>query len=330
MFDTRPHLTVENVLSRVNDYTIFKTYCNNFDKIDEKFVSEFRSETVPSAMITSFDGKLWYKDFGTNDKAMTCLSFVMYKFGLTFRECLLKINSDFNLNLYAKEGDYKTKPTEIYKIYKPPKIKDKPLRTTIRIKARPLNKKDLEFWGKFNINESLLRYYCVEPTQWIEVNEVRIPTPSYCYSYFLGIKDDFYYYKIYSPFSKTAKWISNASGIYQGYTQLPESGDILIITKSLKDVMVLASFKLPAIAPQTETIIIDKQLDEELKSRFKLIYILFDTDNQGRIGSKQNVTENGYLPIFVPEESQCKDISDYIACYGVDKTKSLINGLLNL
>ena len=63
---------------------------------------------------------------------------------------------------------------------------------------------------------------------------------------------------------------------------LPKSGDdYVVITKSLKDVMVLYEFNIPAIAPNSETLFIsDKQL-EKLKSKFKNIVVFYYNDCVG-------------------------------------------------
>lgn len=50
---------------------------------------------------------------------------------------------------------------------------------------------------------------------------------------------------------------------------LPESGDILIITKALKDVMVLYEYGIPAIAPCSENLFITEAQYNHLKERFK-------------------------------------------------------------
>ena len=55
--------------------------------------------------------------------------------------------------------------------------------------------------------------------------------------------------KIYQPYSNF-KWLSNTSASdLQGLSQLPDRGDTLVITKSLKDVMCLDIWDIPAIAP---------------------------------------------------------------------------------
>ena len=47
------------------------------------------------------------------------------------------------------------------------------------------------------------------------------------------------HFKIYKPYAdKYTKWRNNLTELdIQGYKQLPKTGDILVITKSMKDVM---------------------------------------------------------------------------------------------
>lgn len=329
MFDNRLSLTKDNILSKITEYTIFKNYCNNFEEVGKKFKSEFRSESLPSAMITYHNGRLWYKDFGSNDKAIDCFGFIQYKYGLDFKQSLLKINIDFKLNLHYDEN---TKPIELIETtvinYNTPKLQDKLSETYIRVKVRNWYDRDIKFWYRYNISREILERYYVQPLEWFSINNTRIVAPGFCYSFYFGKKGEKYYYKIYSPYSTKNKWVTNAANKIQGLIQLPKKGNILVITKSMKDVMVLSSFGIPAIAPQTETIVIDRDLDDNLKQRFENIFILFDNDKTGKIGSLKNVEANNYTPIFVPIESNCKDISDYVLEYGAEETKSLLTKLL--
>lgn len=83
-------------------------------------------------------------------------------------------------------------------------------------------------------------------------------------------------FKIYRPLAdKYHKWRNNLTEYdIQGYKQLPEKGDILIITKSLKDVMCLCKMGIPAVSPASESTFIPNIALEELKKRFKRIIIL--------------------------------------------------------
>ena len=57
--------------------------------------------------------------------------------------------------------------------------------------------------------------------------------------------------------------------------------DYLVITKSLKDVMVLYEYGIPAIAPNSETIFVTEAQYQKLKNRFKRIYLFYDSDYAG-------------------------------------------------
>ena len=72
--------------------------------------------------------------------------------------------------------------------------------------------------------------------------------------------------KIYQPYSKF-KWLSNTSvSDLQGLSQLPKSGDTLVITKSLKDVMCLDIWGIPAVAPSSESCVIPSDIVKQLYS----------------------------------------------------------------
>ena len=72
---------------------------------------------------------------------------------------------------------------------------------------------------------------------WLDDSIIKADTRAYAYG---EKKDGMTSYKIYQPNSKSMKWLSNVDKtIHQGYTNLPASGELLIITKSLKDVMSL-------------------------------------------------------------------------------------------
>lgn len=51
-------------------------------------------------------------------------------------------------------------------------------------------------------------------------------------------------------------------------------GDILFITKSMKDVMCLHEMGIPAVSPSSESTFLPKDVLEQLKTRFKRIIIL--------------------------------------------------------
>ena len=112
----------------------------------------------------------------------------------------------------------------------------------------------------------------------------------------------------------------------QGYRQLPKQGDLLVITKSMKDVMCLYDLGITAIAPNSETLFISEEELENLSKRFKVISVLYDQDKAGKANMAK--IRKIYPDLFyfvIPKNLNAKDISDFYKKYGRDRTLELIN-----
>jgi DNA primase len=60
-----------------------------------------------------------------------------------------------------------------------------------------------------------------------------------------------------------------------------EGGDLLCVTKSLKDVMLLHELGIPAIAPCSENLFLTDRQYEALRPNFKHCIVCFDNDMAG-------------------------------------------------
>lgn len=332
MFDVKEPLTIENILERINEYDIFKAYCPYFQDIDKKFVATLnrsKTEDYPSASITYYRGKLWYKDFGSPVKAMDCFSYIQAKYGVSFIRALSIINLDFNLGLKGEELprpslNYVGLPDTLY-------LRKEKESTIIRPKFRQWLKRDYNYWSYYySITKPTLESFEVRAVQWYFLNDTFIQGEKLTYSYFVDEEDSVRYYKIYSPLSLTSKWITNCKAHhYQGYNQLPMSGDLLIITKSLKDVMVLYQMGVASIAPNSESSLIDDDFMRLLHRRFEKVILLFDNDEAGIRGANRIRYHHGIDSIIIPYEYHAKDISDAVKLHGFDKGREIMKGLLN-
>lgn len=332
MFEIKEDLTIENILNKVTELELFQKYCTNFKRIGKHFNSELRNDTKASCMVSQFNGRLWYKDFGELDKSCDVFSYIGRKYNLSFIETLNKINVDFNLNLKTitvsksfndREGiQYISSNSYNYES----KVNND---TIIEVNYRDWLNHDIEFWsGNYKLPLDILKFYKINPINKMWINGREYSTGLYTYSFLVNIVNGFKRYKIYSPYDKYWKWISNCKSTdYQGYNQLPRTGKRVVITKSLKDVAVLCLFKLPSIAPQSESIILPKSIIDELSSRFELIYMFFDNDDSGKRGSSAYNKLYNIPERFIPIESGVKDISDYINKYSYIKTQELITKL---
>jgi hypothetical protein len=111
---------------------------------------------------------------------------------------------------------------------------------------------------------------------------VKVLTAPLCYCIPVGDK-----YKIYSPFG-SKKFFTNCQNDDVGnLRELPDTGDILLITKSYKDCRILRNLGYFSIWVQSETMFPNPILLLQLCLRFTRIIILFDNDRAGYLGAKQ-------------------------------------------
>ena len=134
-------------------------------------------------------------------------------------------------------------------------------------------------------------------------------------------------FKIYRPLAdKYTKWRNNLTDYdIQGYEQLPQKGDILFITKSMKDVMCLHEMGYPAVSPSSESTFLPKDVLEQLKTRFKRIIILFDRDVAGVKRSRKLSRETGLEAMFINKKFKAKDISDAVKANNFEEIKNWLN-----
>ena len=213
----------------------------------------------------------------------------MFMFDASFMEALLIIADDFMLLDLSITKEF----------VKPKKIKHVQAKADIRFTVRDWEDIDLLYWGRYGIGVDLLRYYRVSPVRALWLEEVLTYTynkndPAYAYSF---SKEDT---KVYFPNRSNARFLCNTNTL-QGYEQLPEEGDILIVQKSYKDVIALYNFGYPAVSPQSETQPLTDEQYMELSARFTTIYSWYDYDATGIKTALKMEEDYGIKPIFLTD-----------------------------
>ena len=323
--DSNDHLHTDVILGKITEYDIFMYYIPSFKELRKKFNSELREDKSPTVYITPYNGKLLYKDFGNPDHTFDCFNYVKHKYGCSFIGALRIIDCDFNLNLSSKKEMINF--TMGYMGYRQKTPKFIKTQVILQKKKRAWNKKDEKFWSKYLISKKTLLKFAVEPISHFWVNEIRFSCKSISYAFKFKNR-----YKIYSPYESTNKWLSNTrKADVQGFNQLPKSGDRLIITSSLKDVMCLYSAGYHSIAMQSEMQMPDEKLISELKKRFNTIDILYDNDfdkerNPGQTMAKKICDLYGFNNICIPSKFKSKDPSDLVHKVGnFNELKNILN-----
>jgi len=298
-----------------DDLDIFSYYIPKFS-LGKCILSPLRNEKNPSFNIYEKKGKYYWKDFGNGEHG-DAVNFVMRLFGLTYHGAINKINYDLS-------------GTTSFLGLSRPKIDKKDFKN-IQIKIKPYNKEAIDYWLNYGINLNLLEEYNTYniSNYWID-NKIYYVSNKLVFAYRF-FENNINTFKIYDT-SKTTnknKWFTNCSSdIIQGYSQLISHGDLLIITKALKDVMCLKSMNYISIAPQSENILISEDKIEKLKKRFTKIVTLFDNDEAGvRCGEK-------YKDIYqiekynIPGDLDQKDISDFYKKNKEEETIKLLSNLI--
>jgi len=313
------YLHKDSILCKISEYDIFRYYCHNFKNFGDKFCSELREDRSPTCSIVPWKGRVIYKDFGSGE-SHDCFSYVQAKFNLTFSEAMRVIDTDFGLGLqsgsviknqvaitYGTQEIIERRPTKLAK------------------RARKWTLQDKEFWEKYYITKSLLIKFDVEPIDYFWINEARYVchTPSYVYN----INGR---YKIYRPYETEGKWYSNTSkNDIQGWKQLKDNGDIVVLASSLKDVMCLNVLGYEAIALQSEMQMPDPKLISNLQKRFETVAVLYDNDfekeaNPGQTMANKICAEFNLINVILPAHYKSKDISDLMKNHGIEIAQRIV------
>ncbi len=266
-------------------------------------------------------GRIVVKDFGS-DYCGDWIYVVMNKFNCSYEKALMIAANDFGIQKYEELPKNPIKESDI--------VLEEKQSAIIKVEIRDFQQYELDWWNKFGITEKTLKKFRVFSCKniWLNGNLFHLETPNQLvFGYYGGIKNGVEQWKIYYPNRRVMKWISNKdASTLQGAVNLPKQGaDYLLVTKSLKDVMLLYELGIPAIAPNSENLFLSEEQLAKVKSKFKKIGVLYDNDIAGLCGLKKirkQYPELIYL--FIPKKYGAKDISDFYKKYGKDKTVKLI------
>lgn len=328
----------QDILSCVSDLEIFERYLGSIPQ--KPISSPLREDTNPSfSLFNATDhGRVFWKDFSTGESG-DCFLFVMRLFNIPSKvETFNRIARDFNLNQFELNRPiFTTSPNNLPK-RKKPKL-DKTKRIRISVTVRDWKIKDKNYWdGKYGLGKEQLEYCNIFPISHYFVNGYCTKAHDLAYA-FVEEKDGIQTFKIYQPKAdKENKWINNNDfSTWELWTQLPAHGDVCIIASSRKDAAVIKSLfpsrEVTACSLQSEGVNPKMSVVEELRGRFKRVFILYDNDykstiNRGRIAGRKLEKLTGFSQIEIPDGCDVKDPSDYVDKYERVYLKGLISTLI--
>ena len=296
-------LSLKDLLDKLNDYDIYSYYLGSF-KPGKLINSPLRpDDKIPSfAIFPRKTGDLLFKDHGTGT-AGNSLKFIKLYTGIDTREELERELLRIVRKMNPMGGTAKAKAVKTVDLGQ----------TDIGIVRQPFTDVDKKYWKQFHISIDTLKKFNVFSIKYFLCNRVvrgtyKEDSPMYAYKVF----DKF---KIYRPLaSKYTKWRTNLTNRHvQGLAELPyEGGNLLIITKSLKDVMCLYEMGFNAISPSSETTFIPDDILKSLRHKWRHIVIMFDRDATGMTKAREYSKRYKMDCIFVNKKFKAKDISDAV------------------
>jgi hypothetical protein len=306
----------EDLLAKVTSYDILNHYLQPYHNsgrllaaknISNPFQADRQDTPSFNIFPTTGTGEWRYKDFATGDDG-SCFDLVMKLFNLSFPETLQKINSDFTLMLDATQEPIKSN-RQLAQVA-----------TKFEIKRKQFNDAEKGFWLKFGIDEQTLKRFKVSSLEeFSTTSKIGNPyTTKSSFDKFIFAYENDNWVKLYKPLDeKKYKFQylgTKEQGFIFGWKQLPEKGDLLIITGGEKDVMTLAAKGFNAITLNSETATLPKIVVNELKPRFKNILVLYDNDDTGLKQSNILAVSHGLHRLVLPTlQNNGKDVSDYFA-----------------
>jgi len=300
------NLTKNLILELVSQADIFAFYLSKFNYISSEQIDELansgrvisnpmRIDKHPSfGFKYNNKGKLRAKDFagyfwGDCFDLVSSLIHVNTNNKQGFMIVLHKIVNDLQLNLTTNSNTPKL-DTSKYSINVEEILKEVKVIEPI---LRQWNSDDLQYWSNSGIPVSRLNSEYVYPVSKVTMNnKVIYSYTKYnpCYAYYNNTVDGIAQWRLYYPkhVNGFPKFITNNVTI-QGLLTYDKNADILIITKSLKDIMSIkevlsiyySRYKVTVIAPPSENIYFTDEQLRWLINNHKHTFTLFDFDKTG-------------------------------------------------
>jgi hypothetical protein len=314
--EIRPN--VQQLYSILGQERIMSFYFHDTIVIGKRYCNPFRDDTNASCFFKwSQIGNLYFIDYATQKIYYNPIDVACMATGYGYPDILYKIEADFNIKELNLEDKRQLELETL--AFKKPELKP----ADIKVSTIKFNKKDLNYWKQFGITPEILSFYNVKKVSkawianqlWYIQNEI-----DPCYRY--KEKEKF---KLYRPLAdKKNKFRTNYfGGLLEGYTQLPHKGELLILTKALKDVMMFHSIGINAVAVRSENTPVSQNAFNLLNNRFEKIYIWLDADNAGILGAEK--LSNLYnLPIIHHDPELGKDPSEIYVNNGKEQIIEII------
>lgn len=320
-----PSIVKQDIISKVQEKDLWGYYLG-ITEIPCVINSPLRDDSNPSFGIDILpNGDIYYKDFANGSKG-DLITLLQKMFNLDTRvkvykkiqEDLLKINSNsINNQHIVHKGVSVQKRSEV----------------ELKCRVREWESDDLSYWSQYGITIDALKTANVYPVSHKFIikdgKSYCFKVSELCYAY-LEFKEGKETMKLYSPYNKDGyKWqTSTDKSVISLWNTLPKTGNYVCICSSLKDSLtMICNLGIPCINPQGEAYPISNTAMNELKKRFKYIFVCYDNDVPGKEDAKKLCDTYDLINIEIPQFEEGKDVSDYRASHTKEEFNKLFKYL---
>lgn len=260
----------QNILNYVSQEEVFERYGIPVE-YDTLFCNPLREDTNPTCSFKWRNGKLYLRDW-IDPIGKDCFDIVKELHKVNFQEAIDIVATEFDL----KNGEKKErKPTLL--------IRPQKDAAKLEIASQNYTKYCIAYWDSQRISMPTLLHFDVVSVRalWIRGNKVYDWNKNdLCFAY----KFTDTIIKVYFPMRKKGqiRFFNTDNTVLEGFSKLPKSDDICIVTKSYKDVMSLYEFDIPAVAGACESYTISPLVASILRDRFPNLATLMDNDMTGK------------------------------------------------
>lgn len=342
----------EDLYKYISSDEVFKFFFREDYEVDVYYNSPYpdRNDSSPSFRIDWYKDDLYCRDFGISPKPEDCIQFVirMSKNKLDFRGALMYIYQKMVLENNTYDPNNQLGIPESKK-------KDKNLNLKVYIDDK-YRKEELAYWINtipWLTKQKLVNIYKVYRGElYINGNLSTFKSltykPVYCYM-FDQVRQIFKFYSPKEVIKEKKFFANNVAGHIQGIHLIPTLyknpqyqglyiyDNLIIITKSYKDVIVLSELGFHSIAVHGESVeISDNLLNYLYEQGYEKIILLYDNDKTGLERAEQRSLEKKLDYIYYPlkiNDKPVKDSWDMLEAFNSTKhlaqnyLKTLINSI---
>ena len=309
------NLSRDYIYKTFSQESIFEAY--GIPVVKGNFVSPLRRDKSPTCAFQYYGNTLRYYDNRPGEFCGDAISMVMHLKHLDYQGALLDIYKTLK----------QTSTNSCNYLNQNKLIELSPRKSTeIKLKFKEFSKKELEYWNQYGIGLDTLKRFNIHSCTHLytknkdEDFENRMRDSEMCFAYIFADNS----VKAYFPERDSYRFISNSRWI-QGIEYI-DNPELLVITKSYKDVVCLSLFNIQAVAMQGESVLPPAWL----VNKYNCVY-LADNDAPGKraavlMRQKYNIP----IALFPTEyrEMGIKDFSDAYKILGHEYIQDLLTTIL--